>query len=145
VQATWYTEGEEPSGTWPISLTADAVAAGFSSLAGQGIVGASGGLAVVAVAGIASTSQGAFPVLPGGSLNIQMWNWIMQPTAVGNLGFASGTAFLERAPIVFDAMGPQGYASARVAGIILPNNGSIRVGNNFDITASSFLLVSPHA
>lgn len=32
VQATWYVDGEEPGGTWPISLTANAITSGFASL-----------------------------------------------------------------------------------------------------------------
>lgn len=59
VQATWYAPGEEPSGSWPVSLTAQAISAG--------------------IAGVLST-QGQTDVLISGSTRSSVGNSINIPT-----------------------------------------------------------------
>jgi hypothetical protein len=142
VQATWYTEGEEPSGTWPISLTADAVASGFASLGTQGLVGASGGLQQIQSIGVPPQTTQAFGSI-GASPNLQIWNWVVLPYGAETTP-TSGQASLFAGVGVLDTVTPQQLASNRVAGVIVPNN-SVSLVNRFGNEISSSLLVSPHA
>lgn len=124
-------------GAYPLLTNAGLLA----GLQGQGIVGASGGLsnltATTVVGGI-----GTFPALAGGSPNLSIWNVLIigtvtQPT--------SGGAYLATSIGVIDAISVPDLASNRLAGIIIPNNGTMAFDNLTNQTVEMFLLVSPHS
>jgi hypothetical protein len=118
VQATWYAPGESPQGTWPVSLTSEAITAG---IAGAGLAGASNGVQTLYTTSIAPGGQET--ITPGEQFSL--WNWGWSIVDYGNPNPTAGNMFMFAAGAeggVDNLMWDEG-ASNRLAGLQIPATG----------------------
>lgn len=144
VQATWYTAGEEPVGTWPVSLTSQAI---VESIASAGIAGASSLSTQVlpgATHGAATDFHTVF--VPG---TYRLWGWGWFPTSFAALDPTKGVIQVEFGAGLqggaWDQLSYVEAASGRLNSLAftITSSAGLIVSNYFDQDVDLFVNIGP--